>query len=115
MVKIKFATGSGAIHFKAIGHAQYAEYGYDIVCASVSILAYSLAEAVNEAKKCEYLSHPPSISISEGRIEVECLPISEEYDRMLTIFNTIKMGYRLLASNYPENIILDESGFTHSK
>lgn len=115
MVKVKFTTEGGLLKFKASGHANYGPYGSDIVCSAITILAYTLAEAVNDAKKCEYLSHPPSVVISDGLIVIDCLPLSEKYDRMLTVFNTIKSGYKVLTTNYPENITLDDSGFPQSK
>lgn len=115
MVKVKFTTEDGLLKFKASGHANYGQYGSDIVCSAITILAYTLAESVNDAKKCEYLSHPPSIMISDGLIVIDCLPLSEQYDRMLTVFNTIKSGYKVLTANYPENITLDDSGFSQSK
>lgn len=108
MVKVTFATNDDSYKVKVRGHANYGAHGTDIVCASVSILAYTLAEAVKKLNTSGYLSHPPFIEVAEGRITVECCPLPNESKRVEIVFNTIKMGYRLLADNYPENVNLDE-------
>lgn len=115
MVKVAFSTTEDGIKMTAKGHANYGEYGADIVCASVSILAFTLAEAAKQLHSSGYLSHPPYIEVSDGRIKVECSLSPEHSERVQIVYDTIKSGYQLLAYNYPENVTLDESGNTHSK
>lgn len=89
------------------GHAQSAEYGKDLVCASASTLAYTLAQVVTDKcrDKFSYIN-PPKIILKSGFAEVECVPEVESLHDMRTIFNTIETGFRMLQNSYPEYVSL---------
>lgn len=83
------------------GHAHYAEIGKDIVCAAVSSLAQTLIYSIEEltADKIEYVSKP-------GLIEIKYGALSNEAKLLLDSF---WLGASLIASNYPQNITLENS------
>ena len=88
------------------GHADYAEYGKDIVCSSVSsmvILAINIIgeidkNAIKYTQKDSYTqSHEPNTSL----IEIVNLMNNEGANKVLkTLVNMLKQ----LANDYPENI-----------
>lgn len=92
-------------HYKVTitGHAGSGEVGHDLVCASASILAYTLAANVTNAKAAEYL-RSGTLKLDHGDAEIKCMPRSRYKSTMMLIFDTICAGFELLARDYPENI-----------
>lgn len=84
------------------GHAQSAEKGKDLICASASILFYTLVENISRLEdmgKCK-----SQIKALEGDAEVKVIASPSEFDVVTSIFNTIMVGYEVLANEYPEFI-----------
>jgi len=72
-----------ANQIRASGHANYAEHGKDIVCASISILLYTLA--------------------STGTMETigdQTIATSEDKNAVRLILK----GLKLIAEEYPQNV-----------
>lgn len=92
-------------HYKVTitGHAGSGGVGHDLVCASASILAYTLAANVAHAKSAEYLRSGTS-KLDHGDAEIKCMPRSRYKDTMMLVFDTICAGFELLECEYPENI-----------
>lgn len=92
-------------HYKVTinGHAGSAEVGHDLVCASASILAYTLAADVVHAKEHGYLRNGTA-KLEPGDTEIRCLPRSRYKMTMMLVFDSICAGFELLAQNHPENI-----------
>jgi uncharacterized protein YsxB (DUF464 family) len=90
--------GTCEIHAK--GHANYAERGKDIVCASVSILIYTLIESIDERE----LSLPPVIEAKAGETLIRVKPKSENRGKICAVFEVIANGFELLQKNFPENV-----------
>ena len=85
------------------GHANSAEYGHDLVCASASMLAYTLAANVaNMADNGQV--RQPVIENSEGNTEISCHPRHNLKNTVTLVFDSICVGFELLAHNYPEYI-----------
>ena len=99
MIKVTFTESWQKLSLRLEGHAGYAEHGEDIVCASASILAYTLASIV------ESMDEDATISLNDGDSIIEC--ISDPSTR--NAFNYTKVGYALLAHNYPQYVRLIES------
>lgn len=85
------------------GHAGSAEYGHDLVCASASILAYTLANAVLNMAECGQV-RDPKVELEEGMGEVSCRTIHKYEAPVTLIFDTLCAGFELLASEHPEHI-----------
>ena len=85
------------------GHANSAEHGHDLVCASASILAYTLAANVaNMADNGQV--RQPIIKNNEGDTEICCTPRHNLKSTVTLVFDSICVGYELLAHDYPEYI-----------
>ena len=91
------------------GHAQSGEVGHDLVCASASILAHTLAtlvENMEEAGQTRY----PTIELEEGHALIYC-SVANRYKPTVTFaFDAICAGFDLLAQSYPDNISYEIRG-----
>lgn len=86
------------------GHAGYAPEGQDIVCAAVSSLTYTLANALMGLEQ-QGLVTELSIRMDNGATEMACEPRGEAGQTALrTVFDTIMGGYELIARSYPEHV-----------
>lgn len=108
MVKIMFCVdrNTKAIKFKATGHAESNEYGNDIVCSAVSILAYTLAQNINDAYDLGYLKYNPKIIMQSGNAAINCKAKGSRYSDIINIYRVIQTGYELLAKKYPQYVDL---------
>ena len=85
------------------GHAESAEKGHDLVCASASMLAYTLAANVaNMADNGQV--REPIMEMEEGNTVVSCKPRSNLKASVTLVFDSICVGFEKLAHNYPEYI-----------
>ena len=85
------------------GHAGSAEKGHDLVCASASMLAYTLAANVaNMADNGQV--REPIMEMEEGNTVVSCKPRSNLKASVTLVFDSICVGFDLLAHEYPEYI-----------
>lgn len=100
MVKAKY-TVEGDIHtLSVVGHANYAEYGKDIVCAGVSALVQALVGWIEEnAWKVECISVDPK----EGEVIISC----EGGEEIAAVFNMTAVGLEQIAQSYPDNVQID--------
>ena len=85
------------------GHARSGEAGHDLVCASVSILAYTLASFVQNMKEAKQVYNPKT-DLREGDALICCEPPSKYKNSVTLVFDSICGGFELLARNYPENV-----------
>ena len=85
------------------GHAHSGEVGHDLVCASASILCYTLAsfvENMTEAGQVRY----PTIQLKEGDALISCNAPNRYKGAVTLVFDSICAGFELLARDYPDNI-----------
>ena len=83
------------------GHAGSAEPGKDLVCASASMLAYTLAANVaNMADNGQV--RQPIINTGEGDTEISCRPRHNLKAVVTLVFDSICVGFELLAHDYPD-------------
>ena len=85
------------------GHAKSGEEGHDLVCASASILIYTLASFAKNTSKAKQ-SHKLVLKLDSGNALVSCKPKSPYKPAITLVFDSICAGFELLARNYPENI-----------
>ncbi len=87
------------------GHAGQAEIGKDIVCASASILTYTVAKEIKDMELRGQLAQTPRIELESGDAVIECKAASADaYEEILHTFYVVCIGYRLLAQNYPQYV-----------
>ena len=113
MVVAKFGMDASrlmaSLHVK--GHAGQNAPGNDIVCASASILAYTLAQNLKISEEQGHLKYSPKIKLKEGDSIITCRAKDvESFNEVLHTFLVIQMGYVLLAHNYPQYVAVEMFG-----
>ena len=109
MTTILFDTDSSTHRISLVinGHADYDERGKDIVCASTSILTYTIAEIVSDMHEWERITENSIIRLNDGEAYINCHCVGEEaYNELLGAFRVVLMGYHLLAEEYPQNVVV---------
>lgn len=80
------------------GHAGYAEYGKDIVCAAVSALTYNLQESINKLTE-----DTVGFSYASGEVIISFGDISANTKLLIDSFI---IGIEMIALSYPDNVEL---------
>lgn len=109
MITAKFYKKSdGSIHMTLRGHSGAAPKGEDLICASATMLAYTVAQAVQFMHEQEgKLKCKPKIRIAEGRATVIATPTEEGYAEVLHTFWVAQCGIHVLSHNYPRHVKLE--------
>lgn len=101
MVKIKYYREAHRVEIT--GHAECGEAGRDPVCASISMLAYTLAAFVENISRSKQASRKV-VSLKSGKGRVGCR-VRPEYSAAVKLaFDAICGGFELLAREYPEAV-----------
>lgn len=79
-----------------VGHAGYGKVGYDIVCAGISTLVFTLKESLEL-----YTSDCVEFFIADGKVIASWSKLSEKGALLL---NSFIVGALMLANDYPDNI-----------
>ncbi len=88
------------------GHADSGEAGHDLVCASASTLAYTLASFVSGMAESGQL-RARCIKLAPGDARISCR-VDPNHDAAVTLaFDSICAGFGLLAHDYPDFIKFD--------
>ena len=109
MITAKFyqKPSHGSIHMKLQGHANAAPKGEDLVCASATMLAYTVAQAVKFLHEQGMLKKEPKISLREGSATIIATPTEDGYAPVLHTFWVAQCGIHVLQRNYPQNVQLE--------
>ena len=100
-----------SITLKVKGHAGQAEKGKDIICASATILAYTVAQNLEGAKVRGLLKYAPTIKLREGDSIISCRAKDDEaYTELLHTYLVVQAGYQVLAHNYPQFVAVEMFG-----
>lgn len=112
MIRVRFETTEDkkSIILSLRGHAGQAEKGKDIVCASASILAYTVAQVVTDLRERGKLKKKPTINLADGDISIVCKPTKDAYAQAMHTYAIAQVGYALLANTYPEYVSLTPFG-----
>lgn len=112
MIEIRFTENAdkGILSLDIQGHAGQAPYGQDIVCASVSILAYTVAQTLLYMHEEGRLAEEPMIEIDSGDAIVACKPTEEYYGEAYHTYFVAEVGCELLAQNYPQYVDVKSFG-----
>lgn len=101
MIKIVYYRSYNRV--TVTGHAYSAEHGQDLVCASASILAYTLAANVAQMADNGQVRQP-IINFSEGNAEISCNPRHNLKNSVTLVFDSVCAGFELLAHDYPQYV-----------
>ena len=85
------------------GHAYSGEPGHDLVCSAASMLAHTLAANV-QALKAQGAVRDVVVELESGKAYIRCTPTSRMKSISPLIYNSICLGFELLARDYPHNI-----------
>lgn len=87
------------------GHAGGGEVGSDPICAAVSILAYTFAQACIDAVEFKFAKRDSAYTkFEDGYAEVSVKPHKKYDDMVAAILDSICNGYVLLAAKYKDNV-----------
>lgn len=93
------------------GHAGQAEKGHDIVCASASILAYTIAQIVKTMAHHGDFEIEPTIELNDGDATIVCRSKdSWLHAEASHAFFVAQVGFSLLAYHYPQFVELNTVG-----
>ena len=114
MITIRFYTkpNRGTLHMTIRGHAGAGKKGEDLICAGASMLAYTLAQAVEFMWHSGKLDRKPKLKLSEGDSCIICRPTNDAYAEALMVYWVQQCGAHVLARNYPENVRLEHIQIT---
>lgn len=109
MIKIHFwqEKDKGSIHMKVKGHADTAPKGADLICASATMLVYTVGQAMMFMYEQGQLEEKPHIKIKEGKAIVVARPKEDFLAETLHTFWVAQCGAHTLACNYPEAVSLN--------
>ena len=93
------------------GHAGMDDKGHDLVCASASILAYTVAQIVKTMEHHGDLVGEPIINMNPGDTEICCQCKNDDiFAECAHAFFVAKTGYSLLVHNFPQYVELETVG-----
>ena len=109
MINARFyqKPSNGSIHMTLKGHAEAAPKGEDLICASATMLAYTVAQAVQFLFEQDKLKKKPKIHIKDGEATIIATPTEEAYAEALHTFWVAQCGAHVLSCNYPEAVSLN--------
>ena len=103
MVRAKYTAEENTHTLVLLGHANYDEYGKDIVCAGVSALVQALMGWIEENYwKVECISIDPK----EGEVIISC----EGGEDTAAVFHMTALGLAQIANSYPDHVEIDIIG-----
>ena len=109
MITAKFyqKPSHGSIHMKLQGHANAAPKGEDLICSAATMLAYTVAQAVQFMYKDGKLKKKPQIILKEGSATIIATPTEDGYAEALHTYWVAQCGIHVLQHNYPQNVKLE--------
>lgn len=113
MIKANFSRDDKALKCSLTveGHAGFSEYGNDIVCASASILLYTIAQLVKAMAHHGDFTEEPIVDIEDGKATVSCrCKNKDDYAEVVYAYFVVQTGYSLLEQTYPQYVELTMFG-----
>ena len=97
MIRVKFLVGNRQLAgFEIKGHADFADIGEDIVCASVSSAAFMAANTITEI-----IGAKAEVNADNGAMS---LTVKEPCERTETVLKGLELHLTELSKQYPDNI-----------
>ena len=87
------------IRIRSSGHSGYAQAGTDIVCAAVSILMTTCANALETVAGFE-----PAVTVDEERALLDLQVSHPENSIVQTVIQTVLQGLRDISQTYPKYV-----------
>lgn len=105
MIKVKYTydRDKRECSLTVEGHAGSAMRGKDLICASASTLAFTIAQVVKSMHHHGDLAEPPILDLEDGDATIVCRAKDDYlFSEIMQDFFVIRTGYALLAHNYPQ-------------
>lgn len=103
MIKAVY-TADGNVHTLSVhGHANFGDYGKDIVCAGVSALVQAL---IGWAENKPYIIECISVDDRGGEVLIEC----QGGEDVAAAFYMTAIGVEQIATSYPQHVQIDIIG-----
>ena len=109
MINVTFTESGKKLSLRIEGHAGYDEIGKDIICASASILALTVAQFVMETEHHGDLKSPAEVRLESGDTYISCEPSEEMWCGVQNMYSFAMIGYAILEHNYPQYVRLIKS------
>lgn len=103
MVNAKYTVDERTHTITVSGHANYAEYGKDIVCAGVSALVQALMGWIEENY---YKADNIVVDTNAGEVKLSC----DGGEDVEAVFYMTYIGLEQIADSYPDHIQIDIIG-----
>jgi uncharacterized protein YsxB (DUF464 family) len=103
MVRAKYTVEDNTHTLVVLGHANYDEYGKDIVCAGVSSLVQALIGWIEEN---HYKANCISVDTSSSEVIISC----EGGEDIAAVFGMTVVGLEQIADSYPDHVQIDTIG-----
>lgn len=103
MVRAKYTVEANTHTLVVLGHANYDEYGSDIVCAGISSLVQALIGWIEENY---YKAKCISLDPKEGEVIIYC----EGGEDVAAVFHMAVIGLEQIADSYPDHMQIDIIG-----
>lgn len=105
MIEIRFET----MRMTATGHAGYAPYGEDIVCAGISSLLAAAAQTMGQMQEAGLLDASKA-ELRPGYALLEMQPSSSGWGAAAAIMAMLENGCRLIADRYSQYVVIHGAG-----
>ena len=103
MVRAKYTVDEKTHTLTVLGHANYAEYGKDIVCAGVSSLVQALigwSEENFDKANCISVDH------EDAEVTISC----DGGQDVAAVFYMVSIGLEQISESYPDHMQIDIIG-----
>ncbi len=104
IVNVKRNKQKSIVEYRVTGHANYGEYGKDVVCSAVSVLSQAVIIGLTKA-----VGIKPEYSIKDGDLHCIIPPLRDQKRREADLLlDTMIYTLDSIKSSYPENISIYE-------
>lgn len=104
MIRVYYNRGEGRHELTVNGHAGYAEYGKDIVCAGVSAIVFALLGWMEHNE--EEIDDLEDMIAEDGQVYIACTG----NDKLETAFQVAVLGLIQIARAHPDHVDIEYTG-----
>jgi hypothetical protein len=104
-IEIKRDRSYNIISFAGSGHAEYGEYGQDIVCAGISAIMQTAVLGLTD-----YLDFDINIDVKDGWLDCQLTSDIAQDQQVKAILETMLVGLKSIQEEYSEYIKIIEGG-----
>jgi hypothetical protein len=104
-IDIKRDQNKNIVSFSGTGHAEYAEYGQDIVCAAISAIMQTAVLGLTN-----YLNFDINIDVKDGWLDCQLTSEIAQDLQVKAILETMLVGLKGTEEEYLEYLTIIEGG-----